>query len=675
MAKAEARKKAHPMQKSVPAQISTEREVAPTMSSPATTLVDDDSASKLDEVFSLSDHKGLLRNRLRRARADGQLNIAALGLEQIPDKVMHMYDFDVNEGSSWAESVDLLKLIAADNKLEIIRSDAFPDVSAADLAYDESASNQFGGLEYLDLRRNILLEIPVGIRRLERLHLLNLSGNKLDMSVLDVICQLDGLVDLFLGNNNLIGSLPPEICRLNCLQTLDLSSNKLEDLPESIWTMSNLKHLNVADNLIRELPFEQLVDLPLIDIDASKNRLAGCLFGDNVTSMQTLQSLDVSFNLLDMLSSHAITMPALLSLAVDGNRLTSLPDVSTWSTLHIFTAAENLLSNLPIGFTELASLKNASFASNKITQIDERVGFMDALTNFTIGGNPLQIRKFITATTDDIKQDLRNRCGPAIIAEDVEQGTLTDIRSTLLRKKQSDPAIESAVISASNGKLDLKNRSLSSLDHTWIDFSNPIVMLDVSHNALPAFPLDLLSHPSITHTLKHLDLSHNYNVQDLAEALDLPNLQHLSLSKTGMTHFSFLTRYMTAPQLTVLDVSINRISGPLPALRTSFPGLTELYASENRLTTLPYDSISGLRILDVRNNEVEALPPSLGLLAPHKPGEQGLQKLEAVGNVFRVPRRDVLDKGSEAVLRWLRGRCTEKEIELQGNGWKVDDLD
>jgi hypothetical protein len=121
--------------------------------------------------------KGLLRKRIDSARTDGRLNIAAMGLKEIPDEVMNMYNLEAagSNGGSWAESIDLTRLIAADNELECISDDIFPDVDPRDNADDDEAKgNQFGGLETLDLHGNLLKAIPIGLRRLELLTTVNL---------------------------------------------------------------------------------------------------------------------------------------------------------------------------------------------------------------------------------------------------------------------------------------------------------------------------------------------------------------------------------------------------------------------------------------------------------------------------------------------------------------------
>ena len=74
----------------------------------------------LDDPFNQrpGGSKSLLRKRVDAARMDGRLNIAAMGLAEIPGEVLAMYKYDESDGSvAWGEVVDLVTIIAADNEL------------------------------------------------------------------------------------------------------------------------------------------------------------------------------------------------------------------------------------------------------------------------------------------------------------------------------------------------------------------------------------------------------------------------------------------------------------------------------------------------------------------------------------------------------------------------------
>ena len=99
-------------------------------------------------------------------------------LKGFPEEVMNMFDYEFNKQSSdiaWNEVVDLVRFIAADNEIESIPDAAFPDVDPMAFGQDDDSKGpQFGGIELLDLHGNLLFDVPLGLRRLERLTTLNL---------------------------------------------------------------------------------------------------------------------------------------------------------------------------------------------------------------------------------------------------------------------------------------------------------------------------------------------------------------------------------------------------------------------------------------------------------------------------------------------------------------------
>lgn len=121
--------------------------------------------------------KNVLNQRIKTARTNGRLDIAGLGLKDMPLEVLKMYDLSnmgANDGS-WAESVDLTRLVAADNEFERLDDSVFPDVDPDSLNYDDDTlDNIFLGLETLDLHSNLLIGVPIGFRRLAHVTSLNL---------------------------------------------------------------------------------------------------------------------------------------------------------------------------------------------------------------------------------------------------------------------------------------------------------------------------------------------------------------------------------------------------------------------------------------------------------------------------------------------------------------------
>lgn len=155
-----------------------------TPSNAAAPLVSSDNGFDLDvgieDPFNLRrgahTSSNVLKQRVAAARTSGRLNIAALGLKDIPAEVMKMYDLEsigAHDGT-WAESVDSTRLVAADNELETLDA-VFPDISPNAAEDDEDSQGAiFWGLETLDLHGNVLAAVPLGLRQLAHLTSLNL---------------------------------------------------------------------------------------------------------------------------------------------------------------------------------------------------------------------------------------------------------------------------------------------------------------------------------------------------------------------------------------------------------------------------------------------------------------------------------------------------------------------
>ena len=607
-------------------------------------------------------NKGLLRKRVAYARADGRLNIAAMGLKEIPIEVLNMYNADtIDDGEgAWYENVDLVRLVAADNEFEYIGEDIFPDaVAEADSAMaDDFQGLLFAGLDTLDLHGNHLQIVPLGIRRLQHLTTLNLSKNKLGTENLNIITQIKSLRELRLANNALDGVLTPQVGNLEELEVLDISNNSITALPPNINENTKLRVLDVAGNKMSSLPFELLVSLPLIEIHAARNRLDGVLFPTDVPGLLDLKFLDVANNALTLIvGSGGLELPSLQSFNVTENRLTQMPEMLGWTELLTLTMAGNRLASLPESIIALKRLKSIDFSRNDIRKLDERLGLMESLTMLRIANNPLRERKFLTMDTETIKCELRSR----LLPEEPPESAGGDIVSY----QGSGPAAgtEIAISKAwhikPGGVVDRSSADLKIIEPSDLDpliEGNDVKTLILHHNLFTQVPQ---SAELLGNSLRMLDLSSNKLTGSsyILIYLSLPNLRSLNLLNNAITSLSPLLGLLSAPQLSEINVSRNRLTS-LPPLRRKFPILASIYASQNSISELEAESVKGLQMLDVGGNAITRLDPKLGLLTPH-----GLKTLLVGANKFRVPKRDVIEKGTEALLAWLRGRISEEELQ------------
>ncbi|KAI2633287.1 L domain-like protein [Xylaria nigripes] len=650
-------------------------------------------------------NKKVMQSRIETARVSGRLNITAMGLKEIPNEVLKMYDLESigRSDGAWAESVDLTKLIAADNDLEIIDDSIFPDIDhavfdseALDAVVDDGG-HIFWGLESADLHNNNLVSLPLGLRRLQALNTLNLTSNKLTNNCLEIIAQCANLRDLKLGKNLLQGPINNAFVLEN-LEILDLHGNNISALPSDIDKLKRLRILNLDENSFESLPFQSLSALPLNELHVRKNKLQGTLIESGVEGLPQLQILDCSNNQLSYLispDSEPLNLPALHQLTASMNQLKALPDMTNWPSILTINADVNRISAFPEGFTSRETLRHAEFSSNDIRIIPPEIARMDSLVTLQISGNPLREKKFASLTTEAMKDALLARLEPL----PSEVGGVENFANGIYSAGVNNPDAKVLIFTTSvdcadddDAQSDSENfatpptsaphsparsRSQSASSQTWtvkpggmLDRSNtqssslhPVVCSKIAavqsvrevrldHNMFSQFPNSL---SFFSNTVTSLSLAHNQLTGEgwLTEKLDLTALRELNLQSNFCTSLTPLTTHLCAPNLEKLDVSLNRIVR-IPILRDYFPNLAVLLIANNRLEELDPDTIRGLKIVDASNNEIAHLNPRIGLL--------GLDRFDVMGNRFRVPRWNVLERGTEATLRWLRGRVPVAEM-------------
>jgi Leucine-rich repeat (LRR) protein len=210
------------------------------------------------------------------------------------------------------------------------------------------------------------------------------------------------------------------------------------------------------------------------------------------------------------------------------------------------------------------------------------------------------------------------------------------------------------------GLLDLSRSELSSLNPnicSTIASQNQVRQIQLHHNPIASIPIALGAFAS---TLSYLSLAHAQLAGEsyITETIELPALRELSLLSNQITSLAPMTKFLNAPALEKLDVTLNRMSSLPTDLKQAFPQLSVLLAASNQLSELNPEWIRGLKIVDASSNDISQLNPRLGLLG----GVDGLQRLELAGNRFKVPRWSILERGTEATLRWLRGRLPVEEM-------------
>ena len=604
-------------------------------------------------------HFNILKKRIHNARTDGRLNISSLCLTEIPKDVLQMYEFDPDDKSStpWYESVDVTRLLAGDNEIKELPSGLFPPGPLGDeMDEEEQSSCPFPNLEHLDLRGNLLEDLPANIGHLPALRHLDLTGNKLSgNSAWGALLSIKPLRDLKMGKNQMTGAIPDNISVLEELEHFEAHDNQFEEVPSSIGKLAKLKELILTGNRLQALPFEPIFDIGITRIELARNRLNGSLFPKTVPSFNSLVHLNVSHNALTHISESSISLPNLKTLDISNNRIIELPSVATWSRFETLLAEENKISAFPEGFAKCTTLQTVNLNNNSLLALDDDIGSMDSLVSLSIEHNPIRERKLMKLSTEELKAELRSRRA-------AEANTSSPRRFGTFAEAPTSPSTTAWTVAG--GTVDRSNTRMISIDEATVQTvaDKSVAALILHHNMLQTVSLsiELLGASLVT-----LDLANNKlgrSEHYLASQLCLPNLQTINLTSNALTSLAPLTLHLSAPRLATLTLPFNRLTALPSDLCRAFPALRKLMANNNKLTVLDVTAVRSLEVLDISSNDLEALPPQLGLL-------QGQMRMLMVGaNKFRVPGWGVIEKGTEAILGWCRKQLPENATLESLNG-------
>ncbi|KAK5604453.1 hypothetical protein CRENBAI_016972 [Crenichthys baileyi] len=239
----------------------------------------------------------------------------------------------------------------------------------------------------------LLLILPDGIS----------SGNCPD----DCLCSLPGSIlcsrrrsstipfkvdssikNLYLFANGIEGIKAEDFNGLVNLEMLDLSQNKLTDLPERVFEpLSSLKNLDLSSNQIRYISEECFHGMPQLErlylysnhietihpaaFNGLEHLLELKLQGNMLTTLPLLTLprlllLDLRFNVLPTLNPSELQTPNLESLRLGGVGLTSLNKelIRSLKNLHELDISGNKLESFPSALKETPGLFHLNIAGN-----------------------------------------------------------------------------------------------------------------------------------------------------------------------------------------------------------------------------------------------------------------------------------------------------------------------
>lgn len=255
-----------------------------------------------------------------------------------------------------------------------------------------------GRVTRLDLwQNNMSGTIPPEVGNLSKLQYLELGHNRIEGEIPPEIGNLTELWYLSLGLNRLTGEIPPEIGNLTGLKQLRLFSNDLSGLlPAEIGDLTQLQSIWASFNeFTGPIPPEFGKLGSLTDVWLHWNRIDGPLPAE-LGDAANLRDLRLELNeITGPLPPELGKLGKLERLDLSVNRLSGpIPpefgDLSSLRTLSIHSYENRLTGEIPPELGKLSNLVELMLPGNELSgQIPPELGNLGALANMTLNGNRL----------------------------------------------------------------------------------------------------------------------------------------------------------------------------------------------------------------------------------------------------------------------------------------------
>ena len=562
---------------------------------------------------------------LKQARKSGVLNLSNRGLKNVPDEVWcvnlspskdnSVGLFDSEE--HWWDYVELTKLNLASNEL---------------VQLSESLEN-IPTLLSFDVHDNKLTSLPEAFSKLQNLKRIDLSHNLI--TVMPRFDSFKNVTILLLQHNKL-----QELCFFenssSVCETLDISHNALSTLSPLIDVMVNLRSLNVSNNQLSSIPLiSKLKSLTLLNLNNNKLKdLPDCF--DN---LQNLKQLHLRNNLLENLPATS-RCKSLVEIYLGNNSFKIFPP-DLPENIMILELRDNKIVALPDNIISFGKLERLDIANNNISKLLPEIGNM-SLKALVLDGNPLKSirRDIISRGTQAVLKHLKSRI---IVADDA----VGDGHHSSLPQSAQNSTLHRMHELSSTGRLHLSKESADVVESKFNEASAIALReVQVMHCSLTELPPTLFQFKA---SLTTMNVSFNKLISVPRAIETLSSLTHVNFSNNCLT--SLPSEFGNLKQIRELNISTNRFS-ELPTCLYDLCSLEHLLADGNQITSLNVagmQSLHNLSTVSLQNNSISQVPPEIVLI-------KKLQTLKLEGNLFRVPRQSIVQKGSAAVIEYLRSR-------------------
>nr|GMC75249.1 LRR receptor-like serine/threonine-protein kinase GSO1 [Ipomoea batatas] len=545
---------------------------------------------------------------------------------------------------------------------------------------------EFPSLKSLSLRGN-------NFHRSEHIQDINALGNLKDLDLsyssfedfetsisLSGWCELRNLQELWFGESQLEGTLPPCLENLTSLDLIDLSQNRLiGNIGSSpLSTLKSLKYI-IISNTSFEVPSS-------FNVFANHTKLRGILANGNKVIKETeLQSWVPKFQLEFFIMSNCIgllKLPAFLhyqhnlqTFEISKNNLEGeFPNWLLQNNTKLYSFLMNF--NAFTGVFKLPSHRNAKMmiigvSNNKLCgeipnnlsssfpnvfalnlsynlfegQIPSSLGkleqlyFLDLSNNSLTGEIPKEL--LIGFSGLHVLKLSNNKLEGEIVQEFVH---LHSLRYLHLDGNNFTGTIKESILNIYLVSLDISDNKFAGNIPRWMGNMTSLQQLSMSKNHLEGpIPIELCS----LEFLSILDLSENKLTGSIPSCLNPSSIKHVRLSKNHLG--GQLTRaFFNNSALVILDLSYNDFVGTIPEWIGTISNLSILLLKGNRFDgKIPIQicQLMRLSVLDLSSNQLTGLiPKCLGKISLEVTDEKsnGLRFLPLITElVYSYGRNDL----------------------------------
>ncbi|TRY68578.1 hypothetical protein TCAL_03065 [Tigriopus californicus] len=305
----------------------------------------------------------------------------------------------------------------------------------------------------------------------------------------------------------------------------------------------------------------------------------------------------------------------------------SLDQVEPWweqVSLTKLILASNQLTLLPANLGDLSTLTVLDLHDNMLKELPNEIGLLTCLSKLNVSHNRLS----------------------GLPPDFYRLASLRDLNLSKNELRQLSDEISQLNMLQ---KLDVSYNDMAQLPSA-IGYLTKITHFNLSDNRIQDLPLEL----SFLRNLVSLDANRN-QLATLGDAVsDLTKLELLYVSHNKIQSFPNLKN---CSHLKELHMGFNSVASISTEDLECVPNIHLIDLRDNKLKEVPKEivNLQSLERLDVSNNDLNNLPFTLGTLP-------NLKLLLVEGNPIKSIRRDIIQRGTLGLLKYLRSRLTEEEL-------------